>query len=993
MSITTAAPAAPPPDFNSLFAETWKRIALGTAQPFLWAILDKALKEYVDFPKERFEAQLVAPPVLTFDTDAGTNIETIKVTLGSEEQPWKIRAPGTTKSFDLKKIIDFNIRGGQYLGLELTIKGMSLLLEVNHDHPGFPLLKSFDLNVDGIALSGEGAIELQFTAASEVDTDGKPIILFQFTGNIDNLLSTLTGGIVTKMQAKGTAALNLAASPVTVMITELSLKDINVIPRATKGIVTVPLKGFPVLSDLKAGLPAIYGLPSEPCAAIKANNASAKCEQDYSLPDPTDYAAAAAEIEVGLRMHGPQGGITVASLETQPVNFKDCLGHPLQVDGPLYDDFEDTAIWTGHCLAAEAFRYAAAGGDTTEQGKAHDRAAQLLTGIQKLFDVPGHYTLHGTPLRGLFCRAVMPDQKDALGKNELLKTNPNFNRPCAGDGSYYDQPVTIDGVDWYGFGRDDTPISRDQYVGVVLGLFFTGQFFPKGSGLKTQADSLLLSLVDYLDLNGWTAPTPSGPLDGFWTNYPITQFGTNWHMRLAFMRAASVAAGPGSSYETKYNAAADAIAPHVWIPGWLDTFSPIGGHYQKFNLHLGTLLVLMYGNAADAHYTDYLEGVNILRAFLKNHRNPYFNLVWAFCQSDPVATLKTEPSGFGDTSVTLAAETESLMAALAHRWTLVRGHNNLPKQMTTCNGNEYLTGADAVLAATPWAVRPDLRWGGDKDFMWQKPPADRSQPDQPTKEANGVDVLLPYYMARKAGLFASMERSRQRRHNLASRLNSSKLDQAFKDLNLWLEDFSAFYSESQTALGFGSLTLPQFAEAAASKTHPGLGSPTLPQFAAASIRESLNSENVVGYNDHMKIRLPKLGFEHLAAEQLYLSHTLTFLNLYSLLRESRSAALTAQSVCTVIQYWADANFQPPPFDQTWLGVHPARLFNYPISDVLGDQAAIATFCTLLQSKTPLLMGLYSTAGGRTTWNGSASVLDCFSPGSTVGASVNRLLNQ
>src|SRR5215218_379387 len=101
----------------------------------------------------------------------------------------------------------------------------------------------------------------------------------------------------------------------------------------------------------------------------------------------------------------------------------------------------DSAIWTGHYLAAESFRYA-----VTRTPEALEAARKALQGLASLVAVTGSDRL--------LARCLVPaDSPYAAGPRSEEKDNGEFRG-------------TFAGLDYYWFGHT----SRDQYLGALFGL-------------------------------------------------------------------------------------------------------------------------------------------------------------------------------------------------------------------------------------------------------------------------------------------------------------------------------------------------------------------------------------------------------------------------------------------------------------------------------------------------------------------------------------------
>jgi hypothetical protein len=128
------------------------------------------------------------------------------------------------------------------------------------------------------------------------------------------------------------------------------------------------------------------------------------------------------------------------TLRLRHLPYDTVLDPVLSVDGVVvsYTRCGDSAIWTGHYLAAEAFRHRVTG---ALQALSNVRAA--LTGITRLINVTGH---------DLLARCAIPaDSPYRIAITNEERTN----------GAY---TVTLDNRDWVWIGRT----SRDQYIGVFF---------------------------------------------------------------------------------------------------------------------------------------------------------------------------------------------------------------------------------------------------------------------------------------------------------------------------------------------------------------------------------------------------------------------------------------------------------------------------------------------------------------------------------------------
>jgi hypothetical protein len=247
-------------------------------------------------------------------------------------------------------------------------------------------------------------------------------------------------------------------------------------------------------------------------------------------PSSVDWATPRNALEQGITSHMPYG--EVLSID-QPRSAGKVAGTQR-----TYGLDNDSAIWTGHYLAAEAFRYAA----TSDQA-ALDRVQRLLDGIQQSFDVTTDAVLENkryTPVTsnyaGIFARSTM-SSTDALGWTDTIASHKKagsclYVRPSGGwvvgnkkyktlrqavAGGGKATPLDVRPVEdtkhpvLYGIGcgnraEADHPISRDAYSGVFLGLATAYQLVP---GVRDQVRKLVVLryFVGRAAENGRRAPS------------------------------------------------------------------------------------------------------------------------------------------------------------------------------------------------------------------------------------------------------------------------------------------------------------------------------------------------------------------------------------------------------------------------------------------------------------------------------------------------------
>jgi hypothetical protein len=441
-----------------------------------------------------------------------------------------------------------------------------------------------------------------------------------------------------------------------------------------------------------------------------------------STVSAADFAVARDALETGIATHLPYG--TVLSIDTTTSTRK--KGYGLE---------NDSMIWSGHYLAAEAFRYAATG-----SADALTRVRTLLGGIKTNFDVTGDAVVMDgrvTPVpsiySGVFARTSLPDN-DALGytDGDLNKRGGAcyYERPAKGwrgaKGTYTTlaaalahasklaRPTPI-GPITYGFGCGDRgeldhPISRDQYLGLFMGLGYAYALIPDAT-IQAQIRTLVDSALDFLVMrNNWNVPLPP-------TGRVTTTFIGDIDTQLSLLRiGASV---DPAKFGARYQSVAAAVEL-AWIPVWISTVDPVVAYF-KFNLGHAGMGPAAYLETDPALKAGYLRSYRILAAATLTHRNAYFNLVDILIGS----ATASSPSA-SNPSMTRAAEITSDLADWLR--------------------SPFGTGVDAPRSARK-ASDPATR----QSYACASTPPSAAQlsvcsSDGGSREGPGIDFLLPYWL-------------------------------------------------------------------------------------------------------------------------------------------------------------------------------------------------------------------------------------------------------
>lgn len=429
--------------------------------------------------------------------------------------------------------------------------------------------------------------------------------------------------------------------------------------------------------------------------------------------EPTDYLGAALAISDKIaKFHLPYKTLVETSYSkpyygTWQESFADPAfdsGEPVS-----YGGFGDSAIWTGHYLAAEAFRHA-----VTKDPAALANAHTVLDGITMLTEMKG--------IPGLLNRSVQPAA--------LYPPSPdNYVLPYKGD-LYVMHDF----------------ISRDQYQGVFLGLGAAYDMIDDAEA-KAKAQVNIERMLDYLLENKWVAYKKDGSISSIWHVQPIQQ--------LAWLRTGVRVNSPkyiGAFLEHM------PLADLAWMPVWLETFDPIKNSYYKFNLAHGSYFAYLRQETIPFLWERAYKGLKILRKSIGHHQNAHFNM----CEAGAVGFATAER----------ASETRELLRLWLKRsrrqipgfvtdpsveifWYEPLSTGGLLGSAGTGLGD---TEAAGWMAKVPIPV--PLRTA--TDFLWQRSsfhlgygydPGVASPGGDPHAESPSADYILPYWMGRHYGVF------------------------------------------------------------------------------------------------------------------------------------------------------------------------------------------------------------------------------------------------
>jgi hypothetical protein len=704
--------------------------------------------------------------------------------------------------------------------LGISMQGIQLRANVEVDATAaeWPTLVQASV-LPQVTLCGTGAIPFTVglspgvtVAPGKITASGR---ITDLSVGIDSRLSAqLTADLTVVFEAIPAASFNAAGQPVQPVPTMLTTVTLQ-------GTLSF---GFPELdSTLSAnfglGFEGVIPLPKALHQFLSITGMSGLPRQIGKLPDgsippggqtpapasvPADYDGMAITIDQGLQAtHLPNG--TVFSIErpplTNPVARASLISSPLHEE--YYADEEDSAIWTGHLLAAASYRYAATG---TPESLSLVQA--LMTGIDLLFEVAGDAVVKGGVTSAVstpgvtFARSVLPADSPIpwwQASAAIQNGRGYYEHPAGGwevvisgrrlrFATYAEaiaqfpgsepQPV---GVVWLGVGSGgqegdcttDHPVSRDQYIGIFYGLYAAFQFVATPD-VQTWAASHITNLLTYLLEKSWNLPLP--PENAVCTSY----LGAFDHQLVLLRIGATVNPAAFQATYERY-AAASAV---TWLPVWVTVLDPLDEGYYKFNLSHAAISPLLLAEDAAELRQNYQQAYNILRYATAHHRSAYFNLVRILIElpADRQAAMAI-PSG-SNPALPLSEEIQSTLAEYVRRFGSAAAGDGMPTgaipdpafQLTLWPGEAQLYTQVFELNRSyiaPYCMAVDQRNGSIMEFIWQNDPVtllfDPSispplpetavtlqtpqvqqcihEVSDPFRECSGVDYLLPYWLA------------------------------------------------------------------------------------------------------------------------------------------------------------------------------------------------------------------------------------------------------
>lgn len=275
------------------------------------------------------------------------------------------------------------------------------------------------------------------------------------------------------------------------------------------------------------------------------------------------------------------------SIEVRHLPFGSILDPFLDERGAVtgYTRCGDSAIWTGHYLAAEAFRFR-----VTQDPRALRAVRTALRGIANLVAVTGGSAL---------ARCYIPaDSPFAAGILREESEHPVWEGTCLLRRCY-----------WIG------GTSRDQYIGVFFGLSAAHEMI-QDAEIRTEASDLATKLLSGLIGDDWAVWMPDGSTSTVFWHRPDQKLSlllAGSKMNPARFSALYARTRLFEAFATGAPVLAEAADPH--------------GSYFKFNLDALTFYQLARNEEHRTYRRFYLDAYRLFRRTVDDHGNAHFNMI------------------------------------------------------------------------------------------------------------------------------------------------------------------------------------------------------------------------------------------------------------------------------------------------------------------------------------------------------------------------------
>lgn len=690
----------------------------------------------------------------------------------------------------------FSWSPGFHFGLRIEDFKMVAEAALDSTRPNRPTVVRSSIQ-PSLKLRGGGLFPVSLPISFIAETRGETIILrgkmssVKLKEALSGLDARLTADIVITLLPRGLIDLNAPEPQLPVDVDDAPIKgDFRTVKVELTGRLKASLKRVGSINVPFNLFEMAIPIPSPPALDDMLKQVSGEPKRwgdtkpaPYGpVPSSADLAAPVPEIEAGAAAHMPHGGV---------LTFDFDAGRRGAPTAYTYANEADSALFTGQYLAAESFRYAA-----TQTPEALARVQAALEGLRRMFWVTQDAVVTITngkrvqaPVTlgsGLLSRTAKPDSDRRSFKRtgDPKASGPLEQRPChymrpeggwrvggrqyetlrsipARDQSLVPQPV---GPVWYGWGcAGNHPVTRDQYVGVMMGLGTAFQLVPDPA-VREIAGTLIRDTVSYLLRNDWNVRLPpDGRLE------PESSFVGDFPKQLAFLRMGKTArlASASEQYDEQKRA-----AELAWLGVWLGSYFPMT-QYFKFNLSHSAFLPALLLEDEPAQRQRWYSSYLLLWEPVAHHKNAYFDLTRILAEpSETRPDVLRGPASATNPGVLIGNEVKIVLAEWIRRWTLVKGRwgplnkvadpaHQLRLWPSDFARYQTLDGTDFCLAE--YALPIDGRRGKNAHFMWEHAPfrlsigpsrctrsplpdSNQIQSQDSNREGPGVDFLLAYWL-------------------------------------------------------------------------------------------------------------------------------------------------------------------------------------------------------------------------------------------------------
>jgi len=403
------------------------------------------------------------------------------------------------------------------------------------------------------------------------------------------------------------------------------------------------------------------------------------------MPDTTTWEQKAVEIS--------------ENIQQQHTPFRTILDPHYENPGSTvlrsYARVGDSAIWTGHYLAAEAFRY-----KVTTSTQALDNLQRTLEGLRSLVEITA---------TGLLSRCLFPEDWEFAAAAVSEECRHGIWRGALNGNKYL----------WVG------NTSRDQYSGVFFGLG-TAYDLVDNNDFRDSIRTLVTQLLEYLVEHLWTVAMPNGALDECPGRPISTTFIGRPEQQLNFLQIGRHV-NP-ERFDGEYRQFRLFFAAFTFSQLALEALDTHGSYF-KFNLAAINLFNLIRLEESRSRYLrHYRHAYSIFRDAVRSHGNAHFNMI---------DRALNGPDSARDQE-TIVLLDEWLRRPDDDQFIDLR---QPPSNYTACPPPD-----DRGCKVIPVAERVRT------DFLWQRSPFLLFGGGDGTIKGSGIDFILPYWMARHFGV-------------------------------------------------------------------------------------------------------------------------------------------------------------------------------------------------------------------------------------------------